>query len=370
MAQPPRHIAVRPFTGRKQSVRRPGSRIRSGHGRPTFSRGIPMFATRSGLASTLALASVLAFSTAPARAGGSWTVVDIGANFPGGSDATSINDLGQVVGVENGAYASETHAWIYDNGTLTDLGTLGGTYAYPYAINNSGQIVGQSSTASGAHHAFLYQSGTMTDLGTFGASSSYAVAINNSGQIVINRANQALLYSNGTATPLGTLGGAYTTARAINDAGQISGYSQTNRSRTDAPGNLVMDAFLYGGGQMQDAGAAVTGYSNYGYGMNNAGQIVGWTIVKGNTQRAFLLSGGTATLIGGNGTAAYGINDQGQVVGYNNATSNGFLYSNGKTTNLDTLKEITAGGWDSVTPVRINNMGQIVGRVYTASGVP
>ncbi len=50
--------------------------------------------------------------------------------------------------------------------SITDLGTLGGSYSYAYGINDSGQVVGGAATASGAQHAFLYSGGSMTDLGT------------------------------------------------------------------------------------------------------------------------------------------------------------------------------------------------------------
>ena len=55
--------------------------------------------------------------------------------------------------------------------------TLGGTFSGARAINDNGVVVGQSSTGSQSH-AFAYESGQMTDLGTLGGSSSSAAAIN------------------------------------------------------------------------------------------------------------------------------------------------------------------------------------------------
>src|SRR5256885_15019294 len=48
---------------------------------------------------------------------------------------------------------------------MTDLGTLGGSSSSGYGINDAGQVTGESLTASGERHAFLWDKGTMTDLG-------------------------------------------------------------------------------------------------------------------------------------------------------------------------------------------------------------
>src|SRR4051794_34524752 len=52
--------------------------------------------------------------------------------------------------------------------SLVDLGTLGGADSLGLGINDSGQVVGQSDTADGHTHAFLYSQGVMADLGTLG----------------------------------------------------------------------------------------------------------------------------------------------------------------------------------------------------------
>src|SRR5580700_5382731 len=70
-------------------------------------------------------------------------------------------------------------------GTITDLGTLGGSFSYANGINASGQVVGFSTTAGDASvGAFLYSGGVMTHLGTFGGLVSGATGINASGQVV------------------------------------------------------------------------------------------------------------------------------------------------------------------------------------------
>jgi probable HAF family extracellular repeat protein len=58
----------------------------------------------------------------------------------------------------------EYHAFLFSGATMKDLGTLGGNYSTASALNNLGQVVGDSATATGISHAFLFQNGAMIDL--------------------------------------------------------------------------------------------------------------------------------------------------------------------------------------------------------------
>ena len=119
--------------------------------------------------------------------------------------------------------------------TITDLGTLGGSYSQAYGLNANGEVVGISPTAGNAYHAFSYAGGSMTDLGTLGGSFSSATGVNASGQIVgisytAGDVENAYSYQGGSMTALGTLGGTSSAATGINAAG-MAPHDMPNNSR-------------------------------------------------------------------------------------------------------------------------------------------
>ncbi len=148
------------------------------------------------------------------------------------------------------------HASAYNGSYLIDLNTrtatsLGNVHAG--GINDTGQVVGWSSIATGESHAFITgPNGVgMTDLGTLGGLGSGATGINATGQVVgtsYTSAGERHLFLTGPngagMTDLGTLGGVYGSATGINDAGQVTGWLDTAagyRAFITGPNGVGMD---------------------------------------------------------------------------------------------------------------------------------
>lgn len=100
------------------------------------------------------------------------------------SRAVAIDDRGDVAGTSWDHGHAHEHAFVWSNGTMTALGTLGGDQSGAAAIDGTGRVVGMSTTAAGATHAFVWQDGVMTDLGALGGRESRATAIDEGGVVV------------------------------------------------------------------------------------------------------------------------------------------------------------------------------------------
>src|SRR5262245_19178005 len=73
--------------------------------------------------------------------------------------ARDINNAGDVVGNANAGGTDIGHAVLWKNGSVQDLGTLGGPFSEAWSMNNMGQIVGRSATQDGRIDGFLYELG-------------------------------------------------------------------------------------------------------------------------------------------------------------------------------------------------------------------
>ncbi|MBW8041844.1 MAG: hypothetical protein FVQ85_17850 [Planctomycetes bacterium] len=213
-------------------------------------------------------------------------MIDLGT-LPGyaNSRAWSINNTGQVVGESN------VTAFLWEDGDMIDLGTLGGSTSYAKAINNVGQVVGSSSSGQGSH-AFLWDSiNGMRDLGVLPSSysnSSSAHSINDSGQIVgISGGENVFLWEDGEMTDLGTLG-QYSEFCTINDAGQVVGGAAYQEGEYypfywDAEiGMIRLDELVLSNRGWKRLELALD--------INNRGQIVGYGLSEEWVNHAFVMT--------------------------------------------------------------------------------
>jgi probable HAF family extracellular repeat protein len=160
------------------------------------------------------------------------------------SAALGINDNGDVVGLSGGCAVPDEfnlpaiarHAVVWRNGSVFDLGGLGGKMNnLAYVINNAGQIAGQSDLPRDTTtHAVLWQNGALTDLGVLpGDVSSMSQDTNARGQVVglscdANFNCRAFLWDHGGMMDLNSLVPPDSPlylyqAEGINDRGEIAG---------------------------------------------------------------------------------------------------------------------------------------------------
>ena len=285
-------------------------------------------------------------------------LAELGGNDSG---ANAVNNSGLIAGYSYNTipdqysfYGTQLHATTWLQGQLSDLGTLGGTDSEAWLANDNGQVIGiaflntppEPPFNQPQDDAFLWSNGTMTDLGTLGGSFSTPTAINRSGQVSVisldatNSFFQSYLWSNGAKTVLNSVGGNFNEALMLNDAATVIGWNSDatdtnvlatlwspagsgrvlgtigadtgsiamgiNRQGTVVGGSGTINltgttnythAFVWQQGQMRDlntlipAGSSLT--LNVAYAINNEGMIAGLgTDAAGNTH-AFVLTPGS-----------------------------------------------------------------------------
>jgi probable HAF family extracellular repeat protein len=225
--------------------------------------------------------------------------IDLGT-LPGGTEslATNVNSRGQVAGFSNNdvfdpfsivGFPTQTRTFLWQNGVMKDLGTLGGPDAAPNAMNERGQIAGFSYTNTSASTncawplttaPFLWENGKMRDLGTLGGTCGYALWINQLGQVVGtsnlagDASHHAFVWDDGKMTDVGTLGGNNSEGDWMSDSGYVVG-------RADLPGSQFHHGYRWKDGVMTDLGTLSTWPCSTALSVNSIGQVVGETGICG-----------------------------------------------------------------------------------------
>lgn len=255
--------------------------------------------------------------------------IDIGAPGLGGahSAALGVNEEGQAVGkaetsVPDGEdfcgftalgllpTASRCRPFLWQQGAMTRLPTLGGPNGVASSINSRGTVVGYAENAlrdpdPGCQvfqfKPVVWDNGYIQELSTFGDPDGVAAAINDHGQVVgasgtcapfnANSGlylveNHALLWEHGLVTDLGNLGGtggiAGNHACAINNSGQVVGHSEL-------PDDTTFHGFLWTRERgMQDLRTLPGDVASLGLGINDRGEVVGASLDADFSPRAFL----------------------------------------------------------------------------------
>lgn len=322
-------------------------------------------------------------------------IIDLGTLGGNESSAFSVNNRGQVVGVAVNTIpdpfsflATQLRAFLWQDGAIHDLGTLGGPEAWALFVNERGQVAGFSLTNATPNpitgfptqDPFLWENGKMLDLGSLGGTSGSPFSLNNRGQVV-GTSNLAgdltfhpFLWDRGVLTDLGTFGGDNGEAEHISDAGDVVGSA-------DFPGDQIHHAALWRRGVMTDLGTVDDDPCSRGIGINSKGQIVGGSSSCTTFLHAFLWeNGGPAidlnTFVPPGSdltlTVAGYINDRGEIAGTGvlaNGDSHAFLLipcGEGEEGCVDAPEGTTAARQNNPAPDPKNSAGQ---RHPTPSGM-
>jgi probable HAF family extracellular repeat protein len=181
---------------------------------------------------------------------------------------SGINNSGSIVGTYLD-YAGNWRAFLYEDGTFSDIDPPGSTSAFANAINDYGKIVGRYTDPSGTVHGFLWNGTSYETIDAPGATFSDAVGINNADTIVVDWSQisphaHSSLY-NGSQFKTIDVPGAYETyAGAINNRGDVV-FSWVSKNYLEQ-GAVLIDGKYYKFTFSPDT---------YGLGINDRHVIVG-----------------------------------------------------------------------------------------------
>jgi probable HAF family extracellular repeat protein len=141
----------------------------------------------------------------------------------------------------------------------------------------------------------------------------------------------------------------------------VVGFSQTT-------GDVSQHATLWNGTAKTDLGAAGGLYS-VANAINDAGNVVGYSLNTNGNEHAILWSGTTSTILGtlgGTESGAFAINNTGQVVGYASTGNGAFhatLWTGTTATDLNSFLDASSvsAGWVVIRAYGVNDNGWIVG---------
>ncbi len=282
-----------------------------------------------------------------------------------------------------------------------ELGTLGGKNSSINwnGINDRGEAVGMSETSVpdpngedvclfGTHltcSPFLWRNGIMSALPTVGGNNGQASAINNRGQIAGYAENGIadstcpqgtenfmvdlpVMWEKGIAMALPTIDGDPDgVAFGISNRGQAVGYSGTCTAANYA---VVWENGT--ATKLRDLGDP----GGIAYAINSHNQVVGQAVNSDGTPLAAIWQHNTVTslgplLPGDVASFATSINNRGQAVGSSfnseNSWSRGLLWENGVTTDLNTVFPASSNLY-VVSASNINESGQIAGMAVEMAG--